>query len=68
MIATSADRPSSPVRCRSSIGTRSVIADPTIEDAVLDPVVHNAHRLTLKGEGMRKIAAQRANLEAVKKT
>jgi DNA replication protein DnaC len=45
-----------------------VIADPTIADAVLDRIVHNAHRLTLKGDSMRKIAAQRANLDAVKKT
>ena len=45
-----------------------VIADPTIADAVLDRLVHNAHRLTLKGDSMRKIAAQRTNLDAVKKT
>ena len=45
-----------------------VIADPAIADAVLDRLVHNAHRLTLKGDSMRKIAAQRANLDAVKKT
>jgi DNA replication protein DnaC len=45
-----------------------VIADPTIADAVLDRLVHNARRLTLKGDSMRKIAAQRANLDAVKKT
>ena len=31
-----------------------VIADPTIADAVLDRLVHNAHRLTLKGDSMRK--------------
>jgi DNA replication protein DnaC len=45
-----------------------VIADPTIADAVLDRLVHNAHRLILKGDSMRKIAAQRANLDAAKKT
>jgi DNA replication protein DnaC len=45
-----------------------VIADPTIADAVLDRLVHNAHRLTLKGESMRKITAQRAILDATKKT
>jgi DNA replication protein DnaC len=28
-----------------------VIGDPTIADAVLDRLVHNAHRLLLKGEG-----------------
>lgn len=41
-----------------------VIADPTIADAVLDRLVHNAHRLVLKGDSMRKITAQRAKLDA----
>jgi DNA replication protein DnaC len=45
-----------------------VIADPTIADAILDRLVHNAHRLELKGDSMRKIAAQRAKLDAAKKT
>jgi DNA replication protein DnaC len=45
-----------------------VIADPTIADAVLDRLVHNAHRLELKGDSMRKIAAQRAKLDPAKKT
>jgi DNA replication protein DnaC len=45
-----------------------VIADPTIADAVLDRLIHNAHRLTLKGDSMRKITAQRAKLDAAKKT
>jgi DNA replication protein DnaC len=35
------------------------IANPTIADAILDRLVHNAHRLTLKGESMRKMAAKR---------
>lgn len=30
------------------------IGDPTIADAILDRVVHNSHRLILKGESMRK--------------
>jgi DNA replication protein DnaC len=34
--------------------------DPTIADAVLDRVVHQAHRITLKGESMRKLRAKRA--------
>jgi DNA replication protein DnaC len=46
----------------------AAFGDPTIADAVLDRLVHNAHRLTLKGDSMRKIAAQRANLDATKKT
>lgn len=45
-----------------------VIADPTIADAVLDRLVHNAHRLELKGESMRKITAQRAELDLAKET
>jgi DNA replication protein DnaC len=44
-----------------------VVADPTIADAVLDRIVHNAHRLELKGDSMRKITAQRAKLDATKK-
>ena len=30
------------------------IGDPTIADAILDRLVHNAHKITLKGESMRK--------------
>lgn len=44
------------------------IVDDSIADAVLDRLVHNAHRLTLNGDSMRKITAQRANLDAAKKT
>ena len=40
-----------------------VIGDPTLADAILDRLVHNAHRLVLKGESMRKITAQRARLD-----
>lgn len=36
------------------------IADPTLGDAILDRLVHNAHRLELKGESMRRRAARRA--------
>lgn len=32
----------------------ATFADPTIADAVLDRLVHNAYRLVLKGESMRK--------------
>ena len=31
------------------------IGDPTLADAILDRLVHNAHRINLKGESMRKI-------------
>lgn len=30
------------------------IGDPTIADSILDRVIHNAHRIELKGESMRK--------------
>ncbi|MDP2859591.1 MAG: IS21-like element helper ATPase IstB [Bacillota bacterium] len=33
----------------------SAIADPSVADAVLDRLIHNAHRLVMKGESMRKL-------------
>ena len=30
------------------------LGDPTLADAILDRLVHNAHAITLKGESMRK--------------
>jgi DNA replication protein DnaC len=40
-----------------------VIGDPTFADAILDRIVHNAYRLELEGESMRKLEAlKRANL------
>jgi transposase len=41
-----------------------VIANPTVADAILDRLVHNAHRLTLNGDSMRKAAAKRSGLDA----
>ena len=35
-----------------------VIADPTLADAILDRLVHNAYRINLKGESMRKRQAK----------
>lgn len=32
--------------------------DPTVADAILDRVVHQAHRIVLKGESMRKLQAK----------
>ena len=32
--------------------------DPTVADAALDRLVHNAHRVALTGESMRKLKAQ----------
>lgn len=36
------------------------IPDPTLADAILDRLVHNAHRIELKGESQRKIRAKRS--------
>ncbi len=30
------------------------IGDPTLADSILDRLVHNAHRLVMRGESMRK--------------
>ena len=35
------------------------IGDPTLADSILDRLVHNAHRIELKGESQRKIRAKR---------
>ena len=35
-----------------------LIGDPTLADAILDRDIHNAHRLQLRGESLRKKAAQ----------
>jgi len=40
-----------------------VIADPTLADAILDRLVHNAHRLQLAGESMRKRNARNITLD-----
>ena len=31
-----------------------MIGEPTIADAILDRIVHNAHRISLEGESLRK--------------
>jgi len=36
-----------------------VIGEPTVADAILDRIVHNAHRIKLKGDSLRrKLLAQ----------
>ena len=32
-----------------------ILADPTLADAILDRLVHNAYKLQLKGDSMRKL-------------
>ena len=34
-----------------------IIANPTLADAVLDRIVHNAHRIALSGDSLRKTRA-----------
>ncbi len=36
----------------------NLIGDPTLADAILDRVVHNAHRIQLRGESLRRKKAQ----------
>ncbi|HMQ40442.1 MAG TPA: ATP-binding protein [Paracoccus sp. (in: a-proteobacteria)] len=35
-------------------GRHDMIGEPTIADAILDRIVHNAHRIELKGDSMRR--------------
>ena len=37
-----------------------LIGDPTIGDAILDRIVHNAHRIQLRGDSLRRKKAQEA--------
>jgi len=32
----------------------NILADPTLADAIMDRLVHNAYKIELKGESMRK--------------
>ena len=34
------------------------IGDATLADAILDRLLHNAHKITLRGESMRKVMSQ----------
>jgi DNA replication protein DnaC len=44
-------------------GWHDVIVDPTVADAVLDRLVHTAHRLSLNGESLRKPPGKRGKLD-----
>lgn len=41
-----------------------IIGSPTLADAILDRLVHNAHRLQMTGESMRKLNAKKRPLDA----
>ena len=45
-----------------------VIGEPTLGDAILDRIVHNAYRLDLDGPSMRKLKADQATEPAVPST
>ncbi len=42
-----------------------VIGDPTYADAMLDRLVHNAHRINLTGESLRRIKHQKIGAKTV---
>jgi hypothetical protein len=37
----------------------TIASSPTVADAILDSLIHHAHKLQLKGESMRKVRAKR---------
>ena len=41
-----------------------LVGDPTIADSILDRLVHNAHRLELEGESMRKNRGAKAGKQS----
>jgi len=46
-------------------GWHDMIGEPTIADAILDRIIHNAHRIDLKGDSMRR-KDQNKNLTQLK--
>ena len=41
-----------------------IIGNPTLADAILDRIIHNAYRIELTGDSMRKLKTDQAELEA----
>ena len=39
-----------------------IIGDQTIADAICDRIIHNSHKINLKGESMRKVIAKNSRL------
>jgi DNA replication protein DnaC len=37
-----------------------VVGDPTLADAIMDRIIHNAHRIELKGESLRRSQTERS--------
>jgi len=42
----------------------ALIGDPTYADAILDRLIHNAHRIELEGESLRRAKAALSIVEA----
>jgi len=40
------------------------LPDPTLDDAIMDRIIHNSYRISLKGEFMRKVAANKQSIAA----
>jgi len=38
-----------------------VLGDPSLADALLDRIVHTAHKIVLRGESMRKLRAKKVS-------
>jgi len=38
-----------------------VLGDPSLADAVLDRIVHSAHKIAFRGESMRKLRAKKVS-------
>lgn len=54
-ILESRDQPSTLFSAQLPIGYwHQITRDPTLADAILDRLIHNAHEINLKGESMRK--------------
>lgn len=49
-----------PVNC-----WHEVIGEKTIADAILDRIVHDAHRISLKGESLRKTKIRQREIETL---
>ncbi len=45
-----------------------IIGEPTFADAILDRIVHNAHKIDLDGPSMRKTMADKINANAIDQT
>ena len=46
-----------------SIHWHEAIGDPTLADAILDRLLHNAHKFSLQGESMRKVNSNLTELD-----